>query len=185
MSGNPSTAPSDEQLIAAINRGDTAAFQTLYHRYRDWVVRLAYRLTGDREIALDVMQETFSYLLGKFPGFTLTARMTTFLYPAVRHLAIAHRRRRDRMQPTDPQTPEPTDPHSAGPAVDVRAELAVVLSELDEPIRETILMRFVDDMSIEEIAAALDIPPGTVKSRLHNAIKRLRASPKLREHYFG
>ena len=83
---------SDGQLIDAINRGAhgggaRAAFEVLYRRHRDWVVSLAYRFTGNRDDALDVMQETFIYLLGKFPGLALTAKLTTFLYPVVKHIA--------------------------------------------------------------------------------------------------
>src|SRR5215813_2968765 len=66
---------SDLELIAAINNGDSAAFETLYFRYRDWVVSLAHRFTGDNDAALDVMQETFLYFLKKFPGFRLTANL--------------------------------------------------------------------------------------------------------------
>ncbi len=61
----------DADLIAAINRGELSAFESLYHRYRDWVLGLACRFTLDSDIALDVKQETFPYLLRKFPGFDL------------------------------------------------------------------------------------------------------------------
>ena len=84
-------ARNDHQLIDAVNAGDPAAFDALYLRHRDWVASLAYRLTSDREAALDVMQETFLCLLRKFPGFRLTAKLRTFLYPVVRHLAAAQR----------------------------------------------------------------------------------------------
>ena len=87
---------SDQELIAAINGGDTDAFEVLYHRYRDWVVNLAYRFTGDREMALDVLQETFLYFVKKFPGFKLTAQLRTFLYPAVRNLSTGIRRKAER-----------------------------------------------------------------------------------------
>src|SRR6266481_5367864 len=83
----------DLELIAAMNGGDAAAFDSLYFRYRDWVVGLAHRLTGDSDSALDVLQETFLYFLRKFPGFRLTANLKTFLYPAVRNLSIAARRK--------------------------------------------------------------------------------------------
>ena len=68
-------SPSDIELVAAINDGDAAAFEVLYFRHRDWVVALAYRFIGDSDAALDVMQETFMYLLKKFPGFRLTANL--------------------------------------------------------------------------------------------------------------
>ena len=84
---------SDQELIELANRGDSDAFEILYHRYRDWVYRLACRFTGNGQDALDVLQETFAYLLGKFPGFELTAAMTTFLYPVVKHLSFAVRRK--------------------------------------------------------------------------------------------
>src|SRR3954469_7079189 len=87
---------SDQQLVDALNAGDVRAFDAIYFRYRDWVHRLATRLTGNPDDALDVLQETFAYLFGKFPGFVLTARLTTFLSPAVKNLAIAHRRKRHR-----------------------------------------------------------------------------------------
>ena len=86
-----SNSRSDQELIAAINNGDSGAFELLYYRHRDWVVSLAYRFTGDRELALDVLQETFLYFLRKFPGFILTAQLKTFLYPAVRNLSISAR----------------------------------------------------------------------------------------------
>src|SRR5213594_1361660 len=86
-------ARSDLELIAAINDGEAAAFEALYFRYRDWVVGLAHRFTGDSDSALDVLQETFLYFLRKFPGFRLTASLKTFLYPAIRNLSIAARRK--------------------------------------------------------------------------------------------
>ena len=52
---------SDIELVAAINRGDAAAFDVLYFRHRDWVAALAYRFTGDSNASLDVLQETFLY----------------------------------------------------------------------------------------------------------------------------
>ena len=79
---------SDQQLIESINRGDSEAFEILYYRYRDWVYNLACRFTGNGTDSLDVLQETFTYLLNKFPGFRLRASMTTFLYPVVKHLAV-------------------------------------------------------------------------------------------------
>src|SRR5262245_25200548 len=86
----------DQQLISAINAGDGDAFESLYFRYRDWVVRLAHRMTGNPDDALDVLQETFAYVAGKFPGFHLSAAMTSFLYPVVRNLSIAARRKSSR-----------------------------------------------------------------------------------------
>lgn len=174
---------SDQALVADLNDGDTSAFDALYYRYRDWVYRLACRTTGNPEDALDVLQETFGYLFGKFPGFVLTARLTTFLYPAVKNLAIAHRRKRERA--TGQELPDGLAGKAGEPdqLERSRAELAAVLSGIADGQREVLLMRFVDDMSLAEIGSALGIPEGTVKSRLHNAIAVLREDPRVINYF--
>ena len=72
---------SDSELINSINAGDANAFDTLYARYRDWVYRLARRFTGNHQDALDVLQETFTYLLQKFPGFIMAAIVDSLEHP--------------------------------------------------------------------------------------------------------
>lgn len=165
---------SDLELVAAINNGDPAAFEALYQRYRDWVVSLAYRFTGDNDIALDVLQETFLYVLKKFPGFRLTANFKTFLYPAVRNYSIAARRKTARYQ----SSPEEAGALETAPAPSEKpselADLRAVLSSLPAEQREVVLLRYVDGFALDEIARAMDIPLGTVKSRLHNALNFLR-----------
>jgi RNA polymerase sigma-70 factor (ECF subfamily) len=179
----PSDPRTDAELVDALNDGDTSAFDALYYRYRDWVVRLAVRFAGNEEDALDVLQETFSYVLRKFPGFRLTSAMTTFLYPVVKHLALAARRKRQRMSGDEAALHAAADRPGAPDPGAARAELAGVVSGLSETHREVLLMRFVDAMSLEEIATALEIPVGTVKSRLHNAIATLRKDPKTRDYF--
>ena len=173
---------SDQQLVAAINAGEGAAFDALYFRYRDWVVRLAHRFTGHGDDALDVLQETFAYVFRKFPGFRLTASMTTFLYPVVRNLSIAARKKRTRLVLGNDAGADAVAPATSDPAAD-RAELRVVLDGLPEAQREVLLMRFVDGMNLAEIGDALAIPEGTVKSRLHNALRTLRADPRVKRFF--
>ena len=165
-----------------MNRGEVAAFDALYRRYRDWVVRLAHRFTGSQDDALDVLQDTFTYLLTKFPGFRLTARMTTFLYPVVKNLSLGRRRTRARFLPGDGRFPETPAPETRDDAAS-REELAAVLAILPDSQREVLLMRFVDDMALREIAQALRIPLGTVKSRLHNALQTLREDERTRRYF--
>ncbi len=172
---------SDELLIAAANGGDASAFSALYLRYRDWVVRLGRRFAGNDEDALDVLQETFTYVFRKFPGFHLTASMTTFLYPVVKNLSLVACRKRDKFEGNSDalaELPAPIiDPDNS------RSELAAAMANLAETHREVVLMRFVDEMSLDEIAVALAIPVGTVKSRLHHALATLRADPKARRYF--
>jgi len=169
----------DLELIHATNDGDERAFESLYFRYRDRVAALAYRFTRHQEDALDVTQETFTYLLRKFPGFVLTSSLMTFFYPAVKNLSIAARRKRQRLHGGDDAF---ADLH-APPVSDRPSELAQALSRLSDAHREVILMRYVDGLTIDEIAAALEVPPGTVKSRLHHALRLLRDDPSAREYF--
>ncbi|MGD9691105.1 MAG: RNA polymerase sigma factor [Phycisphaerales bacterium] len=158
-------------------------FEALYERHRAWVFALALRFTTRHEEALDVTQEVFIYLLGKFPGFVLTSKLTTFLYPAVKHIALARRRRKTPRAMSD-DVLDIVVIHPAPPERPDLEGLAGVLRGLSEVHREAVLMRFVDGMSMEEMSAALGVPVGTVKSRLHNAVAALRADPRVAA-YFG
>jgi len=173
--------PDDVELVAAINAGSHAAFESLYLRHRDWVVAMAFRLTGDEGLAHDVLQEVFLYLLRKFPGFELRSSLRTFLYPAVRNLSLAARRKAGRCQAGDDENeilanfPAPASEHAGD------EDLSLLLKDLPGSQREALLLRFVEGFSLEEIAAAVGVPLGTVKSRLHNALRALRDNPRTRE----
>jgi RNA polymerase sigma-70 factor, ECF subfamily len=173
---------SDWQLIESINKGNTDAFGTLYYRYRDWVFGLAWRITGNHQDAQDVLQETFTYLLEKFPGFNLTASMTTFLYPVVKNLSLNAIRNKDKFisqQDLETEPPAGQMPDST----DSRTELAEVLANFSEENREVLLMRFVDDMTITEIAEALNQSESAVKSRLYRALELLRSDNRTKKYF--
>jgi RNA polymerase sigma-70 factor (ECF subfamily) len=172
---------SDQELIAAANAGDEGAFEAIYGRYRDWAINLAFRFTGDHHLALDVMQDVFVYLAGRFPGFELTAQLRTFLYPAVRHTALAARRRRHR-SPTISEPPMAACVFASRPSDDL-LPLAEAMDSLPAGQREIIILRFADELSLEEIARAVEIPLGTVKSRLHHALRALRADVRLKKYF--
>jgi RNA polymerase sigma-70 factor (ECF subfamily) len=167
-------ADSDHALVARARRGDDEAFAALYHRHRDWVVRVAHRITADRDDALDVLQDAFVYLFRKLadPAFVLSATVRGLLHPTVRHLALDRRRRRrpevdsDELADVLPAPPDPTT-HAA------RA-LAAAVSALPPAHRQVLVMRFADDLSLQQIADASGVPLGTVKSRLHHALAAVR-----------
>ncbi len=156
-------------------------------RYRDWVHGVAARFTRDHDLALDVLQETFAYVLGKCPSLKLTAEMKTFLYPVIKHTAIALRKKSLRFVSDDEALANldaPPDPLGGPRDESPRAELASALRLLPTEQREMLLMRFVDDMTLREIADALSIPLGTVKSRLHHALKTLREHEHTRRYFY-
>lgn len=159
--------------MTLVRSGDSAAFAALYERHKGWVVAVAYRFCGDRELALDVLQETFAFLLRRSPTLTLDGRLTTYLFPAVRNLSQTARRKKMRM--------------SGGEAVEFHREqrpqtsltqdedLARALAGLPEPQRELIYMRYVAGMTPTEIAVVLGVPVGTAKSRLFAAVRAVEA----------
>ncbi|MCB9881810.1 MAG: RNA polymerase sigma factor [Planctomycetes bacterium] len=174
----------DDRLVERIDRGDARAFEVLYHRHRERLFAIAWRFTRDAEDAADVLQEAFSYFLGRFPGFRLHSRLVTFLYPVLRHLARdlrARRARRGTVPLDDVEVPLP----APDPPGSTRGELARVLGSLPDAQREVVLLRFVDELTLDEIATALAIPVGTVKSRMHQALQTLRADPAIRRYFGG
>ena len=170
----------DLALIEAINQGDSAAFERLYARYRDWAYGLAYRFTANHADAQDVLQDTFTYLASKFPGFELTATMKTFLYPAIRNYSIAQKKKRGEV--VDEKTLNEVACATQQPTQDL-ADLQSLIQILPAAQQQVLLMRFVDEMTVPEIATALDIPAGTVKSRLHHAVRSMRESPVTRRYF--
>jgi RNA polymerase sigma-70 factor (ECF subfamily) len=168
--------PSDSELLARSQRGDEDAFGLLYHRYRDWCVRIARRFSPDEAAAWDATHDAFAWLLKKLPTLRLDGRLGSLLYPVVKNAAAtAGRRNIMRLRHEDAAAssrPEPvgTERHNS----EASLALQTALRSLPEPQRETLLMRAVDGMSMDEIALALGIPAGTVKSRLHHAREALK-----------
>lgn len=152
----------DRELVEAYQRGDRAAFETLYHRYKDWVLSVAYRFCGNREEALDILQEVFTYFFRKLPEFEVRSALKTFLYPVIKHTALSRKRR-----PQAPLQDRPVDAPTGDRAEDL-------LAGLPEEQKEIVWLRFVDGYDLQGIADLLQIPLGTVKSRLHAALQALR-----------
>ena len=171
---------SDEALVEVCNQGNAReaarAFEALYLRHKDYVLRVALRFVPDTDTALDVLQETFTYLLRRFPpsgeGIELTAKLTTLLYPIAKNTAITALRKSRRFPAADGVVPDDLPAHEVGATGDIHR----ILAALPANQRETLQLRFVDDLSLQEIAEVLDIPLGTVKSRLHLGVARLKAS---------
>ena len=172
--------PSDRELVETCNTGSRRAaqdaFGLLYRRHRDYVMRVSLRLCSDRDIAEDTLQETFMYLLRKFPpsgeGLRLAAELRSLLYPVARNLTLtALRQRRRSGHNVELQPDRLPDPRTVDPQYE---NLASVMAGLSDRHREVLLLRFVDGMRLNEIAEALRLPPGTVKSRLHAAVRQLR-----------
>ncbi len=166
----------DSQLVVRLNHGDEEAFAVLYARHAPWTARIARRFVDTDSEAAEVTQEVFLRWLRQFPGFQPRAKLSTYFYAAARNVALDRRRKDRRLHFSD--AIEATLPPEAVPDPVVAAEhsgsLRIALSRLPDGFREVLLMRVVDGMSVEDVAVALGVAEGTVKSRLARAIELLR-----------
>lgn len=173
----PEDPRTDLELVRDANAGDASAFDALYRRHRDWAWRVARRFAASPEDAADVLQDAFLHLWSRFPGFQLTAKLTSYLYPVLKHLAAERAQRGKRYVDAEEGPPDTGRPDEEPTALR-DGDLDQVLAALPEGQREVVLLRFVDDLELAEIAAAMEVPVGTVKSRLHTALARLREDPR-------
>ena len=162
----------DEALVKASKRGDAAAMERLYHRYRDWAFRLAYGFTGNAHDAEEVVQDVFRQFFARVDRFEMRSKLTTFLYTMVKHRSIDLIRKR---RPTETLAFDPVAPALRDEDRERRALLELVAS-LPEKQREVVVLRFGEGLQLDEIAGRMDIAIGTVKSRLHHALAALRNS---------
>lgn len=191
MAGQPdkrvtdSTA-ADGPLVARAAAGDAGAFRVLVERHERRIVALLHRLCGCPEQALDLAQETFLSAHRHLGSFRHESRFSTWLHAiAVNHARAAGRRRRPtaslQMVAADgrPLIAEPAadlPPVSAGlEREELARRIATALDRLDARYREVVVLADMQDASYEEIAETLDIPVGTVRSRLHRGRTELRA----------
>lgn len=164
--------PDDAELMTRVRGGDSHAFALLYERHKEWVVALAYRYCGDRELAMDVLQETFAFLLRRGPTLTLDGRLTTYLFPAVKNLSQTARRKKMRM--SGGEVAERAGAGAVG-GFEADEELQRVVASLPEGQQELVYMRYVAGMMPTEIAVVLGVPVGTAKSRLFAAVRAVEA----------
>lgn len=169
----------DERLYAAVLRGEAEALTEIVGRYHAPLFRFLVRQTGDSALADDLVQETFTRLLtyrGPSP-----ARFKPWVYAIARNLAhdyfkSAYHRREQATDFDDDRTEadESLDDAFAAGLVD-RQAVTSALQRLSPDHREVLILRFYDDLNIEEIAQITGAPVGTVKSRLFHALKYLKA----------
>lgn len=168
----------DAELVARARRGDEAAFEQLVLRHQRYAFNLAYRVIGNYAEAEDVTQEAFVRAWRGLPGFRGQARFTTWLYRIVYNLCLNRlpRLRRELLQ-AEPLEEAVVNPAPAPPDVfEVQERLAFLHEELNRlpaKYRLVLTLRYLQDLSYAEIAAALDVPMGTVKTHLHRARRLL------------
>jgi RNA polymerase sigma-70 factor (ECF subfamily) len=163
------------ETIDACRRGDRAAFRALYDAYKDKVYSIAfYSLRGDADAARDVTQEVFVKLMKSIVMFRGDAGFSTWLYRLVVNACTdAQRRAKSRAFVSDPVILETLTQPGSHENVFARAQTAQsvqrAVSTLPPRLRLTVLLRYFEELSYEEIASALNCSRGTVASRLNRS----------------
>jgi RNA polymerase sigma-70 factor (ECF subfamily) len=164
---------SDEDLMAAVASGDEAALAALIDRYADSVHAYLFRHSGNREDADDLLQETWVRVARSAKSFDTARRFRSWVYGIATNLARDLFRRRTTKQRAL-RTLAGSPPAMPGVDSVESGELRDQIAKLPEGMRAVLLLRYYEGMNEAEMAEALDIPSGTVKSRLHAALRKLR-----------
>jgi RNA polymerase sigma-70 factor (ECF subfamily) len=194
----PPTAddPARAAMLAA-QRGDRAAFGTLVAMFAERVMRLLTTLLHcDRATAEDLGQEVFLRVHKGLPDFDGKVRFATWLYAIARNVGIsAYRSRRAQKRravvlsldaplgPDDDRLPQVAgrelDPAAAADQREFLGRVRAAVQELPDEFREAVVLRDMEGLSYEEIAMVLELPTGTVRSRIHRG--RLWLAGRLKE----
>lgn len=176
-------------LVNRCQRGDLSAYDELMQRYEKKVYALCFRMTGNSDDAADLAQEAFLKAFRALPSFKGQSQFSTWLFRIVTNTCLDDRRKRSR-RPVSVSLDKPVDtgdgemqialpagdpdPLSTALAAELQAEIQGLLNKLPPGQKIIVVMRDLEGYSYEEIAAALQLNVGTVKSRLNRARARLR-----------
>ena len=174
--------PTDEQLAQQVQHGEAQALTALVERHHGALLGYLYRLTGGhRPLAEDLTQETFLRALRRIVQYQYPRPFKPWLYAIATNLARDHYKQAEQRYASaaldfaealpDHHTPQPGEAFVA--QIEAQ-EIVKALAALPPPQRETIVLRYYQDLALEDIAATLRIPVGTVKSRISLGLKRLK-----------
>jgi RNA polymerase sigma-70 factor (ECF subfamily) len=179
----------DGELIARWRAGDQSAFEALIRRHERRVFGLLMRMLGNREDAEDVAQEAFLSLHRHGHRFRHQARFSTFVFRVAANAALNRRRTLGRKnarmrqlklrQEAGTDLPSaPRDPESMASGAQIQVQVQEALLRLPADLRMVTVLYDIEGLSYREIAKVLEIPEGTVKSRIHRARSALRVRLK-------
>ena len=186
------TNVSDEQLIAKFQLGDLQAYDILVRRYKDQLLNFVYRFVGNRTDAEDIVQETFLRVYKNKHMYKEIAKFSTWVYTIAGNLAKTELRRRKRHKifsvsnfvNEERDYDIPDKDHSPERKVDSSIQEGIIqkaIEKLPTKFKEVIILRDIQGFAYEEISQILNIPLGTVKSRVNRG--RLKLQEDLRFLY--
>ena len=176
---------SDSELVARVLSGDPVAERALYDAHVDRVFRLAYRMTGDDELAQDVTQETFIRAFRQLGTFAGRSALATWLHSITVSVALNGLRRAKRVAARETSLDDAGPIHEPDRRAepDLAARLRDSIAALPRGYRTVFVMHDVEGYTHEEIGAALGIESGTSKAQLSRARAKLREALRpFRDH---
>jgi RNA polymerase sigma-70 factor, ECF subfamily len=172
--------PSEEELVRRAAEGDRTALEQLLRRHHDRIHLLCLRMCRDRQDADDATQEALLAVVRGLPRFDGRAAFSTWVYRVATNACLDElRRRRRRPEPVAEDHPglagpaATEDPADGAVRSDTREDLRAALADLPEEFRAPVVLRDVLDLDYAEIAEVLELPPGTVRSRIARGRARL------------
>ena len=173
---------SDEQLVDLAAQGKADAFETLVLRYQDRLFHAMSHVAGSVEDAHDIVQDAFTQAFVKLESFRGASAFYTWLYRIAFNVAASRRRRARPTASTDrnqadrgEQVVDPREaPHERLEQQERAERVHAALNTLPDEYRQVMVLREMDGCSYEVIAEILDLPVGTVRSRLHRARTQMR-----------
>jgi len=174
----------EAQIAAGLRRRDPDVLDALIEQYQHRLLRYLTHMTGNRAWAEDLFQETWIRVLEKGHQYDGKSRFATWLMTIAHNVAIDHLRKRttaslDEMR--DPEDAAPFEPVATGSspfdqaaAAEDRVRIQAALEQLPAIFREVLVLRFQEQLKLEEIAKLVGIPLATVKTRLYRGVQALR-----------
>lgn len=165
--------PTDAELLADHVAGSVAAFGELIDRHGDQLWAVAVRIVRDPDEAADVLQDATIKAFRAASGFRGQAQVSTWLHRIVVNTALDALRRSARAEVVAVEPEDPADPHDGMADRDVELDVAAALAVLPPDQRAAVVLVDLQGFSVDDAAAILDCPAGTVKSRCYRARRRL------------
>lgn len=154
-----------------LDDGSSETIETLYEMYREPLYKFVFRYTGNQQLSIDVVQDTFEKLLKHHQYSPDKGRFKTYLFQIAYHTMVTKLKRQKKFWSLLPLMGADKDS-----AISMEEKLSVqkAVQQLPEAQRAVVLLTYYHDLTHKESADILGIPLGTVKSRLHHAIKKLK-----------
>ena len=168
----------DEEVkwTLAVQKGDQIAFRKIVEKYQNSLLNFFYYMNANMQEGEDLTQETFLKVYLYRDKYTPTAKFTTFLYRIARNTGIDYLRKKKAISVSfdDDLLEQPESDTGRSSDIDVKGDIEKALQLLPEKLRSVVVMSYFEDLKYQEIADILEIPLGTVKSRMSFAMNQLK-----------